>query len=741
MEMKLKIDIKNIGPHRNLSFSDNCGCLRMALFASNGSGKSFISRMFRLTENDSNEILNQNLLTFKETEGSFSFHVENQDDPVLKDHNLDITIKDGKLSVNNNSNFIFHTFNSDFVESNLSVYNSNVDKIEGVILGKVNIDITEEKKGLESKTEEKSIIEDKLKDALKSIIQQLDSLSINKNTNEYKLITFENLITEKLGQEEETFSDLKKKQTLLKNMPDYDDLENVNRLDDFKLEHIEELLCTEYSQGTISEEFKREMSRKEDFVTSGLKLYNENKEDPTCPFCHQKLESTSDVITKYVQYFEDTETKIRQKIKQSISEINLYLRKIETAQNKYDRISKKYTEIASNLPSITEKNIRELKDLLTEPLSLIISELEKKSSNLADTLFDITQLKENFSSQQKIYNENIQLINKQINLLNKTKNDIKTEKLTLNKRLCVSSFNEFIKKSKEEIETYKNLLKDIDDINNIIKEKENEAKQNKKEKVIADLKKYLNFFFEGKYIFDEEQFCLKYSDEFLKSNINYVLSDGEKSIVAFCYYLAMTHNLVSSESDYNRLFFIIDDPISSMDFHYVYAVSQLIRKLDVEFYSNNNQKVKCLILTHNMEFMTILVSNKIVGKNYILANSKISNLKNDLIMPYEAHLRDIYDISKNKLDPTHTTANSIRHILETINKFKYPTKNFEDFFDEISELKEHEYLYSIIQDCSHGRIRTQIPFEKSMIVQGCEKVIEYVRSECPGQISKLEGMI
>lgn len=83
-------------------------------------------------------------------------------------------------------------------------------------------------------------------------------------------------------------------------------------------------------------------------------------------------------------------------------------------------------------------------------------------------------------------------------------------------------------------------------------------------------------------------------------------------------------------------------------------------------------------------------------------------------MPYEAHLRDIYDISKNKLDPTHTTANSIRHILETINKFKYPTKNFEDFFDEISELKEHEYLYSIIQDCSHGRIRTQIPFEKSM---------------------------
>ena len=30
---------------------------------------------------------------------------------------------------------------------------------------------------------------------------------------------------------------------------------------------------------------------------------------------------------------------------------------------------------------------------------------------------------------------------------------------------------------------------------------------------------------------------------------------------------------VENESDYNRLFLVIDDPVSSMDFNYVYNVS------------------------------------------------------------------------------------------------------------------------------------------------------------------------
>ena len=52
-----------------------------------------------------------------------------------------------------------------------------------------------------------------------------------------------------------------------------------------------------------------------------------------------------------------------------------------------------------------------------------------------------------------------------------------------------------------------------------------------------------------------------------------MLSDGEKSILAFCFFLANIHGVVENESDYNRLFLVIDDPVSSMDFNYVYNVS------------------------------------------------------------------------------------------------------------------------------------------------------------------------
>jgi len=69
----------------------------------------------------------------------------------------------------------------------------------------------------------------------------------------------------------------------------------------------------------------------------------------------------------------------------------------------------------------------------------------------------------------------------------------------------------------------------------------------------------------------------------LKEGASDVLSDGEKSIVAFCLYLAQVHAKIDDEGEYNKLFFVIDDPISSLDFHYVYSVAQIIRNLNQSF--------------------------------------------------------------------------------------------------------------------------------------------------------------
>ena len=63
-------------------------------------------------------------------------------------------------------------------------------------------------------------------------------------------------------------------------------------------------------------------------------------------------------------------------------------------------------------------------------------------------------------------------------------------------------------------------------------------------------------FFDGKYALDKETFQIKFQGNKIGEKATKILSDGEKSIVAYCYYLATTHLLVAREDDYNNLFFI-----------------------------------------------------------------------------------------------------------------------------------------------------------------------------------------
>ena len=64
------------------------------------------------------------------------------------DKRLDISINKGTPAVvQNESGLIFHVFNSDFVEENIKPRDYTPDgNIEGYILGKVQIDLTDEKK-------------------------------------------------------------------------------------------------------------------------------------------------------------------------------------------------------------------------------------------------------------------------------------------------------------------------------------------------------------------------------------------------------------------------------------------------------------------------------------------------------------------------------------------------------------------------------------------------------------------
>ena len=90
------------------------------------------------------------------------------------------------------------------------------------------------------------------------------------------------------------------------------------------------------------------------------------------------------------------------------------------------------------------------------------------------------------------------------------------------------------------------------------------------------------------------------SRELAKGQTGKVLSEGEKSIVAFAYYLGDAHIKVNSEEDYKRLFFIIDDSISSMDFSYVYSLSGVIREIQNIIRDLKAKGIGVLITDHNV---------------------------------------------------------------------------------------------------------------------------------------------
>ena len=59
-----KIEANNLGPHLGLEDSFPMSKLKLGIFANNGTGKTFLSRAFRLIENNDAEHVNK-ILTIK----------------------------------------------------------------------------------------------------------------------------------------------------------------------------------------------------------------------------------------------------------------------------------------------------------------------------------------------------------------------------------------------------------------------------------------------------------------------------------------------------------------------------------------------------------------------------------------------------------------------------------------------------------------------------------------------------
>lgn len=152
-EFRLEMSFRGIGPHANSVFDERMKSINMAIYANNGSGKSFISKSFKrvtdlysLDKTDDNktaELISKSnaMIRFGEKQGSMRMCIT-ADGNTKKE--LKATFDADKLPiVYDDTGLILHVFNSEYVKDNLeSVRYKPEDKVSGFILGKVNIDLS-----------------------------------------------------------------------------------------------------------------------------------------------------------------------------------------------------------------------------------------------------------------------------------------------------------------------------------------------------------------------------------------------------------------------------------------------------------------------------------------------------------------------------------------------------------------------------------------------------------------------
>jgi len=237
------------------------------------------------------------------------------------------------------------------------------------------------------------------------------------------------------------------------------------------------------------------------------------------------------------------------------------------------------------------------------------------------------------------------------------------------------------------------------DINNKIIALENEIiqlknKQKDERKGADRVNELLNHFFGHDGIKLEAK---EHSDKTFKFEITrsgksaYNLSEGECTLIAFCYFIAKLEEPNSKGKD---LIIYIDDPVSSLDSNHIFFIFSLIENLIAKPIKNsdgsNSYRYKQLFIsTHNLDFLKYLKTISSKNKNerqYFLIerNGTASNISlmpsylKDYITEFNYLFHQIYkcrnaEFAKENHEVFYSFGNNLRKFIEAFLFYKYPS--------------------------------------------------------------------
>lgn len=478
--------------------------------------------------------------------------------------------------------------------------------------------------------------------------------------------------------------------------------------------------------------------------------YHKEKGLEKCSFCGHTVDAERWALLD--KHFDEESEKLEIDIDELLNQLTAHEKRISAGLG----INKTafYSKFQAKLDSIENEYNNAIKGKALQAITSLKSQLEYRKNHLfiPRTYEEIYDFSADLS---KLYQEYHQVEIES----NDYSKQLLSEQSEAKKQLRLDEVYSFIKEINYNAELNKiNLLKtaceskeqDKKSIETEIHEKEGIIKNklalmNDEEKGAKKVDEYLSEYFGHNYLSlrakeEHDEIGKKYRFEILRDGeIAYNLSEGECSLIAFCYFMAKLDDVATHDK---KPIIWIDDPISSLDSNHVFFIYSLIATK----IANTNTFNQLFVSTHNLNFLGYLKrmngkylksdSNK--QKQYFCVNrcfdiSSICIMPNYLkehITEFNYLFREIYVCSKLEVvDNTnfhsfYDFGNNARKFLEIFLFYKYPDETeerikMEKFFGVgnvpviFSERINNEYSH-LKENVSRGFSTIDVPEMKTV---------------------------
>ncbi|MCQ2856163.1 AAA family ATPase [Helicobacter pylori] len=673
------------------------------IFGNNGCGKTSLTRAFELLIPKNKHIEKYRTIS---ADKSPSIEFECEDRSYKIEPNSDIRVPPFKVEI----------YNSDFLHNNaplnsgfgLKKLDDGTIILEGSVLGEETKEINQLKdcrgkvekrqKKIKDENDTENTLSAKQKSEIKKYGEEIEKIRKKMTSNTIKITPGEigindfcKVSKDKFKYQEDKLTDLEKDfNEFNEAMKKFDGLKEMELPKDDQTikDKLKSLFSFDIDKEAwqVSEKIKEHISKVgREFIEKGMKLQKEMP-DNACPFCTQKI--PNEIIQEYTSYFnESVETfnqcslEVSGTLKNILDQWNI--KEILQSFEKFEPFMKE--DFSKNKESL-EKALKQIKVSL-EKLQKEVDkkegaknkeEFQKIDKKLLEIQKDIQQ---HVDETRKILNEK----KKQKEKLEKLKTELKEARI---KKVKHDSYD--WQKSKREAEGKLSVLICRHERLNCLLEKiDNKLKKlyEQKRPDIEAINSYLKALNLPKYSLNEDYRIVLNSDALENSVAEMILSDGEKTTLAFAYFLARL-KLFYKKENLKNLVVIIDDPISSLDEQRIYNTSDIVAKINQELageaLKDEDKKAQVFVLTHNHTFMARLIN--MVGKHarYFQLERNQNQLKivckNEVVGYFDTFylllFKEVYEFAKkekvqNNCNEAINHGNKVRILLESFLKINF----------------------------------------------------------------------